>query len=126
MIHLLTIAQRFVDRDMLMRYHWGLGVGHTYSHVLESSEHNDESITPQVLPTQGLHDDASDLVLSNVHAITEQDNFDDEFSLADRDELGWESEDIDGDGPDDELGSESDSMMYEMYGSDWGCDENLD
>lgn len=22
----------FVDRDMLMRYHWGLGVGHTYSH----------------------------------------------------------------------------------------------
>ena len=23
---------RFVDRDMLMRYHWGLGVGHIYSH----------------------------------------------------------------------------------------------
>ncbi|KIJ59331.1 hypothetical protein HYDPIDRAFT_46993, partial [Hydnomerulius pinastri MD-312] len=21
---------RFIDRDMLMRYHWGLGVGHTY------------------------------------------------------------------------------------------------
>ena len=23
---------RFADRDMLMRYHWSLGVGHTYSH----------------------------------------------------------------------------------------------
>jgi hypothetical protein len=24
---------RFVDRDMLMRYHWGLGIGHAYSHI---------------------------------------------------------------------------------------------
>jgi hypothetical protein len=23
---------RFADRDMLMRYHWGLGIGHVYSH----------------------------------------------------------------------------------------------
>ncbi|KAJ3538280.1 hypothetical protein NMY22_g5229 [Coprinellus aureogranulatus] len=27
------VVNRFVDRDMLMRYHWGLGVGHLYSHV---------------------------------------------------------------------------------------------
>lgn len=27
----LTIS-RFVDRDMLMRYCWGMGVGHAYSH----------------------------------------------------------------------------------------------
>ena len=27
-----TISFRFVDHDMLMRYHWGLGIGHTYSH----------------------------------------------------------------------------------------------
>ena len=26
------ISSRFVDRDMLMRYHWGLGIGHMYSH----------------------------------------------------------------------------------------------
>ncbi|KJA27429.1 hypothetical protein HYPSUDRAFT_130944 [Hypholoma sublateritium FD-334 SS-4] len=25
-------ANRFADRDMAMRYHWGLGIGHTYSH----------------------------------------------------------------------------------------------
>lgn len=23
---------RFADRDIVMRYHWGLGIGHTYSH----------------------------------------------------------------------------------------------
>lgn len=28
----LTESYRFVDRDMVMRYHWGLGVGHLYSH----------------------------------------------------------------------------------------------
>lgn len=30
----LTISQniRFADRDITMRYHWGLGIGHTYSH----------------------------------------------------------------------------------------------
>src|ERR1700722_2291156 len=28
---------RFVDRDMMMRYHWGLAVGHTYGHRLSES-----------------------------------------------------------------------------------------
>jgi hypothetical protein len=28
----ITFNTRFVDRDMLMRFHWGLGVGHVYSH----------------------------------------------------------------------------------------------
>jgi len=27
----LTKIYRFVDRDMLMRYHFGLGVGHIYT-----------------------------------------------------------------------------------------------
>lgn len=26
------ISSSFADRDMLMRYHWGLAVGHVYSH----------------------------------------------------------------------------------------------
>lgn len=30
----LTIGDRFVDRDMLMRYYWGLGIGHVHSHGL--------------------------------------------------------------------------------------------
>jgi hypothetical protein len=35
---LITQLSRFVDRDMLMRYHWGLGVGHVYSRIDESSQ----------------------------------------------------------------------------------------
>lgn len=30
--HLLKYSVSFVDRDMMMRYHWGLGVGHTYAY----------------------------------------------------------------------------------------------
>jgi hypothetical protein len=32
-MHELSQVFRFVDRDMLMRYHWGLAVGHVYSHA---------------------------------------------------------------------------------------------
>ena len=28
----LNVLFRFADRDILMRYHWGLGVGHAYAH----------------------------------------------------------------------------------------------
>lgn len=29
----VSFPLRFVDRDMVMRYHWGLGIGHVYAHV---------------------------------------------------------------------------------------------
>jgi hypothetical protein len=29
-----------MDRDMLLRYHWGLGVGHAYSHLPGPSDEN--------------------------------------------------------------------------------------
>ena len=29
---------RFVDQDMGLRYHWGLGIGHTYSHSVEYND----------------------------------------------------------------------------------------
>jgi hypothetical protein len=32
----LTFITSFVDRDMLMRYHWGLAVGHVYTHQRKS------------------------------------------------------------------------------------------
>ena len=32
MKNLILVSNRFVDRDMFMRYEWGLGVGHTYAH----------------------------------------------------------------------------------------------
>ncbi|KIM65445.1 hypothetical protein SCLCIDRAFT_22648 [Scleroderma citrinum Foug A] len=36
-------VNRFVDRDMLLRYHWGQGIGHAYSHLTwtEVDPHDD-------------------------------------------------------------------------------------
>ena len=31
-LKLNSFIPSFVDRDMLMRYHWGLGIGHVYAH----------------------------------------------------------------------------------------------
>lgn len=36
----------FVDRDMFMRYHWGLGVGHTYAHQPLKSAVSDHTDVP--------------------------------------------------------------------------------
>ena len=44
--HNLIILSRFVDRDMLMHYHWGLGIGHAYSHTAFSTDSQPCS-TPQ-------------------------------------------------------------------------------
>jgi hypothetical protein len=46
----LIILSSFVDRDMLMRYHWGLGIGHTYSHTAASTDCQFRSISPWPQP----------------------------------------------------------------------------
>jgi hypothetical protein len=62
--------QRFVDRDMLMRYHYGLGVGHTYSHsssrrygqctTAEPQDTNAQNSDPE-LPEHEDHDMAGEI-----------------------------------------------------------------
>jgi hypothetical protein len=32
-------SSRFADRDMLMRYHWGVGIGHTHAHSNAPATH---------------------------------------------------------------------------------------
>ncbi len=40
---------RFADRDITMRYHWGMGIGHTYSHDQDvDSQWFPKSIPPTV------------------------------------------------------------------------------
>ena len=34
----LKLKHRFVDRDMMMRYHWGIGIGHVYSQPNSGSD----------------------------------------------------------------------------------------
>jgi hypothetical protein len=57
------ISHRFVDRDMLMRYHWGLGVGHLYTRIPGLAEP-----IPAGSPEQLVNDHTGDL-----HSIPEPD-----------------------------------------------------
>ena len=46
-------ACRFADRDLLMRFHWGLAVGHTYTHNSTLAEAVTEEHSDEVLDTAG-------------------------------------------------------------------------
>lgn len=109
------MAHRFVDRDMLMRFHWGLGVGHTYSHFrdgaanqAESTQDHDSHITTNTSPTVHISNSGISRTLLN-----EFDDLNNDFSLSDLDwELPgndyWETESESGDiedGTNDHLAS---------------------
>ena len=55
--NLKSHSVRFVDRDMVMRYHWGLGVGHVYAYSRPSESTNqadgDVEIRDGVMVTSG-------------------------------------------------------------------------
>ena len=54
-VSLANILPRFVDRDMIMRYYWGFGRGHVYSHGRRNAseagaaQHQRESEEPEDL-----------------------------------------------------------------------------
>ncbi len=41
---------RFADRDMAMRYHWGLGIGHIYSHEQDMPSQLKQHLPPSLPP----------------------------------------------------------------------------
>lgn len=85
----------FADRDMVMRYHYGLGIGHTYSHA------RPVSMTPsahQPHPTN-TEDDAS--------------HVDDSEHSTESLEFESERSDLE---PDEESGRESDSDSESNFG----------
>jgi len=47
---------RFVDRDMVMRYHWGLGVGHVYSHHSGSGSYSTTNTEQSGIEDRGSND----------------------------------------------------------------------
>lgn len=58
---------RFVDRDMVMRYHWGLGIGHKYSWSVPP-----ESSSEDPLPLLNLQEPPS------IQPVLQQANFEGE------------------------------------------------
>jgi hypothetical protein len=58
MIFITFATLRFVDRDMVMRYHWGMAAGHVYTHatpnnICRQAAATDENTTGE--PTSSEH-----------------------------------------------------------------------
>ena len=62
-------SYRFVDRDMLMRYHWGFGVGHLYAHTPVSQQGDKSGNNTN---TSGDKDGGVDMEVLPLHLHTEQ------------------------------------------------------
>ncbi|KAF8842659.1 hypothetical protein BDN67DRAFT_989041 [Paxillus ammoniavirescens] len=78
-------VNRFVDRDMLMRYHWGLTPGHSYTYTRSNQEHNanqttdDMTMLPNIETARPFEDESEDDSLSDAGSRDsgEEDNDDD-------------------------------------------------
>jgi hypothetical protein len=129
---------RFIDRDMVMRFHWGLAVGHIYAH--DKSEMLAQATRPyersgeveSIIPVTGggvqsmIHDPS--LGRSGVQPPNPNPNPDElecdqgEFGLENREDNEWEDDRDSGDtrGMGNGWGEESDDEvfgeMHQMYG----------
>ena len=101
---MLNVA-RFVDRDMLLHYHWGHGVGHVYSHVTQAEATSSSNAVSMPADTHMPISDLADVKL-------DVDISDDAKALED-----WE--DCDSDSND----TESDDCLDEAFKSDVGSEE---
>lgn len=102
---------RFVDRDMLMRFHFGLGVGHTYSHYRTSQANSQDKYIAGFLDDVDTEDD------EEVGSHSEDGEEDD---AEDQQDEGSDSE-----ATEQQFGSSRESLLSqfdEMYDSDLELD----
>jgi hypothetical protein len=125
---------RFVDRDMIMRYHWGLGVGHLYAHrdghdngmtVQQSGNGSDSDsdafsdadggeVTVALANDSSVHQNAN----VNLNAEMERPTLNDgDDELDDEPEVDWNREDYSSESSDggSDLDSDSDSDSWVDY-----------
>jgi hypothetical protein len=110
---------RFADRDMVMRYHWGLAIGHTYTHAAAS----DGSVVHVSTANSETHEDdlalESDSASMPVDVLPPQngenaDQDDPELSFENREDNWTDVEE----GDDDEENGDDDEFLdlNDMYG----------
>lgn len=90
---LANLTLRFADRDMIMRYHWGLAVGHVYSHNQNESTPSPSAQAPTTTTTPNLEPEPSAMPEVDIfpHELRDQENDPD----ADCPELGFENREDD-------------------------------
>ena len=79
------IVCRFADRDMLMRFHWGLAIGHTYAH--------NSTWTEAFTITEESSIEVSDMETSHLSTVNLT-----EFSLKEQENQDWDNSDEEQDG----------------------------
>jgi hypothetical protein len=123
---MLTFIHRFSAPDLMMRYHWGLGVGHYHAHQPTSSLHHDITSQPITNEPGDTQDNQSSNLEpegtsdSNVDGLGDDDleyiSDDPELGLEDRHlpDEGWQDTDIDADDG-GHSGSDSEDIEEEDY-----------
>jgi hypothetical protein len=118
---MLTFIDRFSAPDMMMRYHWGLGVGHYHAHQPTSISHHN------ITSRSNLEPDSEGTSYSNVDPLgnsnddLEYISDDPELGLEDRHlpDEGWQDMDSDSDA---DGGGHSDSDFEDIEEEDYtGC-----
>ena len=90
----LILFARFLDRDMVLRFYWGLAVGHIYTHDNSTPQHR-SGIVPD-LPNDIEALDAFEREPNEGHLDVVVGDETREYSLEDRDHADWhESSDSD-------------------------------
>lgn len=111
---------RFVDRDMLLRYYWGMGVGHTYAHIKPASaeETHGESTESCVGVNHGprCKPDSKHTSVSHQHEDTAASGSDIENDSEEWEELHSSGESA------MEVSSDEDDILEMYFGSDAGSD----
>ncbi|KIJ57944.1 hypothetical protein HYDPIDRAFT_34653 [Hydnomerulius pinastri MD-312] len=107
---------RFVDRDMVMRYHWGMGVGHVYAYTSSSTNGGQQDNSQFV---SGLVDDAETSLEEAQDDSNEIQELEDDSALWT--EMDYPTSDESNGGAD----SDSDVLVDAMYESDEGEDSDV-
>jgi hypothetical protein len=83
---------RFVDRDMVMRYHWGLAVGHAYAHEKGDTDSMNRHVEECNREAPGIDPEVEEPDGLDLQQAGGQDDLA-EHTLRNRDDDDWDNSD---------------------------------
>lgn len=81
-------CHRFSDRDLLMRFHWGQGIGHSHAHQISVCPSSSVVQASNIQETQ--NDIEDEPLFVNDNNLEEYDQDSPEFVVEDHEWEGWE------------------------------------
>lgn len=117
---MLKVLVRFVDRDMLMRYHWGMGIGHKYAWEKEAEPHGHPS--PQTLTLTAISRERGEVPAQNHLGMSQDLSVDETFedNIPAEEELQLEPE---GNEHYEDLSDGMNDRENEDLGDDWSDED---